>query len=71
MELREMYGFIRDCRMDFQKVLKIKDERKRQRLLNKMVLASYEECGSQFEQETLVEVYREEVREWRLSTMPA
>ena len=71
MELREMYDFMRDCREDFREALKIKNERKRQRLLNKMVLASYEECGSQFEQETLVEVYREEVREWRLSTMPA
>lgn len=59
MELREMYDFVKVCREDFEKVLKIKNQRKRERMLGKMLLATMDECGSAFEEQVMIENFRE------------
>lgn len=64
MELREMYGFIKVCNEDFLKALQIKNEKNRQRMIGKIVTATIEECGSEFEEQTIIENFREVYQEF-------
>lgn len=68
MELREMYKFTKECVDDFEKALRIKNEHK----LRNVILASIEECGSEFEEQTLIENFREVYKKYlEMGAIPA
>lgn len=70
MELGEMYGFTNEWKEVFFEALKIKSERKRQRMVGKIVLRAIEECGSEFEEQTIIENFKETYQEFK-KAMPA
>lgn len=64
MELGEMYGFTKEWKEVFFKALQIKSERKRQRMVGKIVMEAMKECGSEFEEQTIIENFKETYQEF-------